>query len=187
MRFTELTWLAISLASRLGAGDRCRAENFCSINLTLSGIRHAQARATKMECAQEPGPRSPAKGYLCVQLKRSIFPFSRVGRKFAPPRARREKCRTQVGTERTREVAVQNGLRRVNGVFWTQKRNHVAYWVTVFTASPTLKPVPVTGTPTAEISSTSVIRTTPTDEDNRRITWPLAGSLISRVTRSTLS
>ena len=59
--------------------------------------------------------------------------------------------------------------------------------VTVFAASPTLKPVPDTATATEEMSSTSVIFTTPTGEAKRRMTCPVAGSLISRVTRSTLS
>ena len=61
------------------------------------------------------------------------------------------------------------------------------YCVTVFTASPTLKPEPDTGVPTAEMSSTSVNVITPTCELMRRMTWPVEGSLTSRVTRSTVS
>jgi hypothetical protein len=63
----------------------------------------------------------------------------------------------------------------------------VSYCVTVFTASPVLNPVPETAVHTAEMSSTSVTFTTPTGEANRRITFPVDGSLISLVTRSTLS
>src|SRR5271165_53665 len=61
------------------------------------------------------------------------------------------------------------------------------YWVTVLQASPTLKPAPETAVPTAETSSTSVSRITPTGDDMRRITCPVDGSLISLVTRSTVS
>jgi len=187
MRFTELTWLAISLTSRLGRGRPlpCRKFLLCKPYIVRDSSRASKSYKNGV-CA---GARSALsrEGLPMRPIEKINLPFSRVGGKFAPPRARRGNCRTQAGTERTREAAVQNGLQRVNGEFWTQKRNAVAYWVTVFTASPTLKTVPVTGTATAEISSTSVIRTTPTDEDNRRMTWPLAGSLISRVTRSTLS
>ena len=59
------------------------------------------------------------------------------------------------------------------------------YCVTDFTASPVLKSVPETGTQTAEASSTSVAFTTPILVLSRRITAPVAGSLISLVTRST--
>src|SRR6266849_1533356 len=64
---------------------------------------------------------------------------------------------------------------------------HMNYWVTVFTASPVLNPVPETVVATAEISSTSVTFTTPTVVAMRRITLPDAGSLISRLTRSTFN
>src|ERR1700722_15884578 len=65
--------------------------------------------------------------------------------------------------------------------------NWLLYCVMVFTASPTLKPEPETGVPTAEISSTSVSRITPTGEVRRRITAPVDGSLISFVTLCTVS
>src|SRR4051812_19744374 len=60
-----------------------------------------------------------------------------------------------------------------------------SYWVRLLTASPTLNPVPETTAPTADPSSTSVILITPTGAVMRRMTLPLAGSLISRDTRST--
>ena len=61
------------------------------------------------------------------------------------------------------------------------------YCVIVLTASPTLKPEPETAVPTAETSSTSVSLITPTGDVMRRMTWPVDGSLISLVTRSTVS
>jgi hypothetical protein len=109
--------------------------------------------------AQEGQPRSlPAHG------RRSGWPFD-----------------TTAGKVKTPEWAP---ISAVQGVPGSAK---LCYCVTVFTASPTLKPVPDTATATAEMSSTSVIFTTPTAEAKRRMTVPVAGSLISRVTRSTLS
>src|SRR5665213_3775282 len=55
------------------------------------------------------------------------------------------------------------------------------YCVIDFTASPTLKPSPETGVHTADASSTSVALTTPTLVVKRRMTAPVAGSLISLV------
>src|SRR6185312_11014380 len=72
--------------------------------------------------------------------------------------------------------------------FWSEiSPQPVCYCVTVFTASPTLNPFPETTLQTAEASSTSVTFTTPTGEVILRITLPVDGSLISCVTRSTLS
>ena len=53
------------------------------------------------------------------------------------------------------------------------------YRVTDFTASPSLNPEPETGMQTEEASSTSVALTTPTHVVRRRMTAPVAGSLIS--------
>ncbi len=61
------------------------------------------------------------------------------------------------------------------------------YCVIVLTASPTLKSEPDTGVPTAEMSSTSVRRITPTSVVILRMTAPVEGSLISLVTRLTVS
>src|SRR5271165_1718655 len=61
------------------------------------------------------------------------------------------------------------------------------YCVFVFTASPVLNPDPDTTEQTEETSSTSVTFTMPIELLKRRRTCPVAGSLISLVTRSTLS
>ena len=53
------------------------------------------------------------------------------------------------------------------------------HWVMVFAISPILNPEPDTAVQTADTSSTSVTFTTPTGEVIRRITLPVAGSLIS--------
>ena len=82
-----------------------------------------------------------------------------------------------------RELARACSSREQESQRWRSPARH--YCVTVFTASPTLNPAPETGAATAEMSSTSVTRTTPTGEVRRRITAPVEGSLISLVILST--
>lgn len=67
------------------------------------------------------------------------------------------------------------------------KTSNFLYCVIVLTESPTLKSEPETGVQTEEMSSTSVMRIVPTGAVILRITTPVDGSLISRVTRSTVS
>ena len=55
------------------------------------------------------------------------------------------------------------------------------YCVTVLTASPTLNPDPETGTATAEISSTSVTRSTPIAEASRRMTLPVESAMLTTI------
>src|SRR5690242_15164358 len=55
------------------------------------------------------------------------------------------------------------------------------YCVIVFARSPSLKPAPEMILPTPETSSTSVSSITPTGAVRRRMTWFVAGSLISRL------
>src|ERR1017187_8456699 len=61
------------------------------------------------------------------------------------------------------------------------------YCVTVFTMSPSLYPAPVAIAHTADCSSTSITFTVPMEVLSRRSTFPVAGSLISRGTRSTVN
>ena len=78
-------------------------------------------------------------------------------------------------------------IRMDHGRFAVHFPSSASYCVADFTVSPALKPEPETTVHTEEASSTSVALTMPIVLVSRRMTLPVAGSLISLVTRATRS